>query len=96
MALQMTGFAMLLPLFARRFDSLGAGVEALGASAMAYTLTSTFAAPAIGILVDRFGGRPIILFSLGVHFLAFTGYLFAVSAWQLTLLRGLAGVFTAG
>ena len=30
MALQMTGFVMILPLFARRFESFGAGVEALG------------------------------------------------------------------
>ena len=96
MALQMTGFAMLLPLFARRFDSFGAGVEALGVSAMAYALTSTFAAPFIGMLADRFGRRPIILLSLAAYVLAFSGYLFAASAWQLILLRGLAGVFTAG
>lgn len=96
MALQMTGFAMLLPLFARRFDSFGAGVEALGASAIALALTSTFAAPFIGILADRFGRRPIILLSLAAYVLAFSGYLFAASAWQLILLRGLAGVFTVG
>jgi DHA1 family tetracycline resistance protein-like MFS transporter len=96
MALQMTGFVMLLPLFARRFDSFGAGVEALGVSAMAYALTSTFAAPFIGMLADRFGRRPIILLSLAAYVLAFSGYLFAASAWQLILLRGLAGAFTAG
>ena len=96
MALQMTGFVMILPLFARRFDSYGAGVEALGVSAMAYALTSTFAAPFIGMLADRFGRRPIILLSLAAYVLAFSGYLFAASAWLLILLRGLAGVFTAG
>jgi MFS family permease len=96
MALQMTGFVMILPLFARRFDSLGAGVEALGVSAMAYALTSTFAAPFIGMLADRFGRRPLILFSLAAYALAFSGYLFATSAWLLILLRGLAGAFTAG
>lgn len=96
MALQMTGFVMILPLFARRFESFGAGVEALGMSAMAYALTSTFAAPFIGMLADRFGRRPIILVSLAAYVLAFTGYLFAASAWLLIFLRGLAGVFTAG
>jgi len=96
MALQMTGFVMFLPLFARRFESFGAGVEALGVSAMAYALTSTFAAPFIGMLADRFGRRPIILVSLAAYVLAFSGYLFAASAWLLILLRGLAGVFTAG
>lgn len=96
MALQMAGFVMILPLFARRFETFGAGVEALGASAMAYALTGTVAAPFIGMLADRIGRRPIILFSLAAYVLAFTGYLFAASAWLLILLRGLAGLFTAG
>ena len=96
MALQMTGFVMILPLFARRFESFGAGVEALGVSAMAYALTSTVAAPFVGMLADRFGRRPIILLSLSAYVLAFSGYLFAASAWMMILLRGLAGVFTAG
>jgi len=96
MALQMTGFVMILPLFARRFESFGAGVEALGVSAMAYALTSTAAAPFIGVLADRFGRRPIILLSLSAYVLAFSGYLFATSARLLILFRGLAGIFTAG
>jgi DHA1 family tetracycline resistance protein-like MFS transporter len=96
MALQMTGFVMILPLFARRFEAFGAGVEALGMSAMAYALTSTVAAPLIGMLADRFGRRPIILLSLVAFVLAFSGYLFASSAWQLIVLRGLAGLVTAG
>ncbi|HSF79867.1 MAG TPA: MFS transporter [Anaerolineales bacterium] len=96
MALQMTGFVMISPLFARRFESFGAGVQALGMSAVAYGLTSSFSAPFIGLLADRFGRRPILLLSLAGYVLAFTGYLFAASAWLLIMLRGLAGVFTAG
>ncbi len=96
MALQMTGFVMILPLFARRFESFGSGVAALGVSAMAYALTSTLAAPFMGMLADRIGRRPVILVSLAAYALAFGGYLFATSAWQLIMLRGLAGIFTAG
>src|SRR5512141_3200864 len=81
MALQMTGFVMILPLFARRFESFGAGVEALGISSMAYALTSTIAAPFMGMLAARFGRRPIILLSLVAYVMAFSGYLFAASAW---------------
>jgi predicted MFS family arabinose efflux permease len=95
-AFQMTGFVMISPLFARLFQSFGAGVKALGMSAMAYALTSTIAAPFIGVLADRIGRRPVILISLASYVLAFSGYLFATSAWLLILLRGLAGVFTAG
>src|SRR5512134_574298 len=95
-AFQMTGFVMISPLFARLFESFGAGVKALGTSAMAYALTGTVAAPFIGMLADRIGRRPVILLSLASYVLAFSGYLFATSAWLLILLRGLAGVFTAG
>jgi DHA1 family multidrug resistance protein-like MFS transporter len=96
MALHMTSFVMILPLFARRFDELGAGVAALGMSAMAYALTSTVAAPFMGALADRFGRRPLVLASLGINVVAFSGYLFAPSAAAFVLLRGFAGAFTAG
>ena len=96
MALQMTSLVMILPLFARRFTELGAGVEALSLSAMAYALTSTLTAPFMGALSDRFGRRPLILGSLAVYVLAFSGYLVASSAEAFILLRGLAGAFTAG
>jgi len=55
MALQTTSFVIILPLFSRRFSEFGAGVEAMGISAMAYALTSTMAAPFMGALADRFG-----------------------------------------
>src|SRR5512134_1374419 len=87
MALQMTSFVMILPLFARRFESFGAGVDALGMSAMAYALSSTVAAPIIGMVADRLGRRPIILFSLAAYILAFSGYLFAISTGLIILLR---------
>lgn len=96
MALQMTGFVMILPLLPRRFESLGAGVEALGVSAMSYALAGIVAAPVMGNMADRFGRRPIVLFSLAAYVLAFTGYLLAISTSLLILIRGLAGLFTAG
>ncbi len=96
MALQMTSFVMILPLFARRFSQLGAGVSALGISEMAYALTATVAAPFMGALSDRIGRRPVVLGSLLVYVLTFTGYLFAASASTFIVLRGLAGALTAG
>lgn len=96
MALQMTSFVMILPLFTRRFSELGAGVEALGISAMAYALTSSLAAPFMGALADRFGRRPLVLISLAVYAAAFSGYRFAQSAAAFIVIRGLAGAFTVG
>jgi predicted MFS family arabinose efflux permease len=96
MALQMTSFVIILPLFARRFTELGAGVETLGISAMAYALAATIAAPFMGALADRYGRRRLVLVSLAVYILAFTGYRFASSAVAIVVVRALAGAFTAG
>jgi MFS transporter, DHA1 family, multidrug resistance protein len=96
MALQMTSFVIILPLFARRFSELGAGVEALGISAMAYAITSTLAAPLMGALADRFGRRPLVLVSLIVYGAAYLGYLLATSIPAFIGLRGLSGIATAG
>jgi DHA1 family multidrug resistance protein-like MFS transporter len=96
MALQMTAFVIILPLLARRFNELGAGVEALGASSMAYALAGTLAAPFMGGLADRVGRRRVVVGSLAAYVLAFTGYLVASSVLAFVLLRALAGAFTAG
>ena len=95
MGLEMTGLVIVLPLFARRFDSFGAGTQALAISSMAYALSGTFVAPIIGMLADRFGRRPMILLSLASCCAALCGFLLAASAWQLIVFRGLAGVSTA-
>lgn len=87
---------MILPLFARRFTELGAGVKALSLSEMSYALTSTIAAPFMGALSDRIGRRPLVFFSLAAYILAFIGYLFAPSPQSIIVLRGMAGAFTAG
>ena len=96
MALQMTSYVMILPLFARRFSELGAGVQSLGVSAMAFALAATLAAPFMGTLADRYGRRPVVMLSLAAYVLAFTGYLFATSVPAFFVLRALAGAFTAG
>ena len=96
MALQMTSYVIILPLFARRFSEFGAGVQALAISAMAYALTSTLFAPFMGALTDRFGRKPLILGSLAAYIAAFCGYLLAPTAGFMIVIRGLAGAFTAG
>jgi MFS family permease len=96
MALQMTSFVMILPLFARRLADFGAGVEALGLSALAYNLAATVAAPLMGSLADRVGKRTIVLGSLAAYALAFMGFLLVRSPTPFILLRGLAGGLTAG
>jgi MFS family permease len=96
MALHMTGFVLVQPLFARRFGELGAGVGELGASTMAYALAGMLAAPFMGALADRVGRRLVVLVSLAAAVVASVGYLFATSVLAFIVLRALAGAFTAG
>jgi MFS family permease len=96
MALQMTSFVIILPLFARRFGELGLGVEALGISALVYALAATVAAPFMGSLADRYGRRWLVLLSLSAYALAFIGYRFAASGPAFVAIRALAGALTAG
>lgn len=96
MALQITSYVMVLPLFARRFSELGAGVNALGISSTAAALTGALAAPFMGALADRFGRRRLALVSLAISILATAGYYLVSSPLALILLRGLGGIFIAG
>jgi MFS family permease len=96
LGMQTTAFVLIMPLFSRRLSTLGAGVEALSLSDMAYALAGTLAAPFMGALADRLGRRPLILSALAAYACAFTGYLLAPSAQVFILLRTLAGAFTAG
>ncbi len=96
MALQMTSFVVILPLFARRLTEFGAGVNALGISDMASALAATLSAPLMGALADRLGRRPLVLASLAVYIVAFTGYLLVTSASTFIVLRALAGALTTG
>ncbi|MCP4418463.1 MAG: MFS transporter [Chloroflexi bacterium] len=96
MALQMTGYGMIFPLFARKIGDLGDGVEVLATSVMAYSLAGVIAAPFMGSLADRFGRRPLLLSSLAVFTAAFTGYYLATTSLAFIVIRGLAGALTAG
>ena len=95
-ALQMIGFGMIFPLFARKIADFGGGMEVLAASLMAYSLAGIFAAPIMGTLADRYGRRPLLLGSLVVFMVAFSGYFLATSSWMFILIRAFAGGLTAG
>jgi len=46
--LMMTGFGIILPVFARRLGEFGSGVEALGLMTMSFALAQLVAAPFMG------------------------------------------------
>ena len=96
MAVMMTGFGIIFPIFARRLGEFGSGVEALGLMSMAYAITGIVASPFMGALADRFGRRPLVLASLAAYVAANLGFLLADSTGMMIAVRALQGALTAG
>jgi DHA1 family tetracycline resistance protein-like MFS transporter len=94
--LMMTGFGIIMPVFARRLGELGSGVDALGLMTMSFALTQFVAAPFMGSLADRLGRRPLILVALAAFALSNIGFLLAPTTTIFTLIRAVEGGLTAG
>jgi multidrug resistance protein len=95
-ALQMTGFGIIMPIFAKRLEEFGSGVEALGLMTMSFALAQLVAGPIIGSLADRIGRKPVILFSLFAFIATNLGFLFAPNTGVFLVVRALEGGLTAG
>jgi len=95
-ALMMTGFGIILPVFARRLGEFGSGVEMLGLMTMAFALSQFLMAPFMGSLADRFGRKPGILLALFSFAVINLGFLAAGNAVTFVVLRAAEGALTAG
>lgn len=95
-ALMMTGFGIIMPVFARRLGEFGSGVEALGWMTMSFALTHFIAAPFMGNLADRIGRRPLILFSLLAFAVSNVGFVLAPDTSSFIVIRAIEGALTAG
>jgi len=96
LALMMTGYGIVFPVFARRLTEIGAGVEALGLMSVAFAVGQLVAAPPAGALADRIGRRPLILLALVSVILGNIAYLFADSVTTFVATRFMVGVLSAG
>src|SRR6266542_2734063 len=96
LALLMTGYGVVFPVFARRLAELGSGVEALGLMSMAFAIGQFVAAPFMGALADRIGRRPLILVALASVIAANIAYLLADSVGMFMATRFAVGALSAG
>jgi DHA1 family tetracycline resistance protein-like MFS transporter len=94
--LMMVGYGIVAPVFARRFDDLGAGVGALSLLMAAAAAGQFLFAPLMGSLADRYGRRPLILIGLAAIVVANTVYLFIDSTGSYIVVRFVLGVLSAG
>jgi len=69
--INMLGFGIILPLLPYYVQSLNAGPMTVGLIMATYSLFQLLSAPILGELSDKYGRRPILLFSIGGTALSF-------------------------
>ena len=95
-AVMMTGYGIIIPVFAKRLPDFDGGVEELALMTMTFGVGQLVAAPFMGALADRVGRKPLILVGLASFVFINIGFLFARSSELFIVIRGLEGIFTAG
>ena len=92
----MTGFGIIMPVFARRLNEFDSGVQALGLMTMAFALAALLASPPMGALADRIGRRPLVLLALASFVAVNIAFLFAPSTKVFIAIRVVEGALMAG
>src|SRR5579884_203778 len=64
-AILMTGFGIIVPVYPQRLEALGLGAETLALMEGGFGLGMFLFSTPMGTLADRIGRKPIVLFSLG-------------------------------
>jgi DHA1 family tetracycline resistance protein-like MFS transporter len=60
----LVGFGIIIPLLPFYAETFGASPVVIGLLFAAFSISQLIAAPALGVLSDRFGRRPVLIFSL--------------------------------
>jgi|AMFO01.1.fsa_nt_gi Arabinose efflux permease len=93
--LDLLGFGIVIPLltfYAEQYNASAIDVTLLMAC---YSLAQFLMAPVWGALSDRYGRRPILLFSVGASAVCLSGFAAANTLWLLFLFRTLHGACAA-
>lgn len=86
------GYGILFPLLPLYEAKMHVGPFVIAAVMGAYAIAQFFSAPILGILSDRYGRRPLLLFSLAGTVLSFVLFAFANNIWILFFARLLDGI----
>lgn len=90
-AVDMLGFAMVLPILPFYAQRLGASPLAIGAMISSYSVAQLLSAPFWGRISDRFGRRPALVIGLAGSAIAYVVFAFAGQLWLLFLSRIIQG-----
>lgn len=86
------GYGILFPILALYEKAFNVGPFLIAAAMGAYPIAQFFAGSILGTLSDRFGRRPLLLFSLAGTVVAFLGFAFASNVWVLFIARLIDGI----
>ncbi|QBD81639.1 MFS transporter [Ktedonosporobacter rubrisoli] len=95
-ALMMTGYGIVAPVFGKLLPEMGAGVEVLGFMTLAFAVSQFLLAPFMGAMADRYGRRPLVLIALAGVVVTNTLFIFVHSIPLFIAIRFLEGAVTAG
>src|SRR5215211_3113685 len=90
----LVGFGIIIPLLPFYAQTFGASPLVIGLLFAVFSLCQLIAAPALGELSDRYGRRPVLIFSLVGTVVSFVMLAIAHSVWMLFAARivdGLSG-----
>jgi DHA1 family tetracycline resistance protein-like MFS transporter len=93
--LDLVGFGIVIPLLTFYAEEYGAGPVEVTLLMAVYSLAQFIMAPVWGSLSDRFGRRPIMLFSIGMATICLAGFAWAESLFLLFFFRVLHGAAAA-
>jgi MFS transporter, DHA1 family, tetracycline resistance protein len=93
--IDMLGFGLIIPILPIFSKELGAANYEVGLIAMSFPVMNFIFAPLWGSLSDRYGRRPIILWSVLLTGMAYLLFSQTTNLWLLILSRSLSGVGSA-
>ena len=88
--LDLMGYGLIIPLLPNYARSLGASAVLIGVVAAAYSVTQFAFGPVLGSLSDRYGRRPVLLFTIALNIGAYLLFGLA-TALPLLLVSAAAG-----
>ncbi|MBI9049967.1 MAG: MFS transporter [Anaerolineaceae bacterium] len=91
--LDLLGYSLILPLLPYYAEGFGATIFMVGLLGTVNALGQLIAAPIIGRLSDRYGRRPLLIFSIAGTLIAFIMLAFSQSLWMIFLSRIVDGLF---
>jgi multidrug resistance protein len=95
-AVDMTGFGMIIPLIPFYATSLGASPSSIGVMLASFAVMQVIFSPLLGRISDRIGRRPVLLISILTSIGSFILFTLANSFLILLLSRIVAGIATEG